>query len=509
MGLILVPSEVKQKTGILKSSVSDLMESYRKALQAVLSFSNSEELKTETYEEMKTKVLEYHQLIAQGMIAVADCILEDAAVLEGSVGSEELDEDLLKENIRKLQNDQQTIRDQINSYQKKRSNPFLSGSQRIKSKIAELVAELEVIEEELQMLNLKLLTLHHISRRTETLFTSVFSTLAAVNAAICDAGVEITGTGMKADLDWEDQLTDDIAQMDEKIRQFIEETLAAELQIDLDEVIKMYGDDVVERMIDIVKENEIDRLKENSAEKVIKAVMEALTGYQVTKLDGKYRYVDKDGESKELTAGKAEEILQRQANIDQVVKVALSQNGIKEEGVNHTEYNNWYYNKDYSAAWCAIFVLWCMNEAELLDGEVLPIHKELDGEYGVYHEYEKYDGNGNCLKGAANLAVVYNLKNWYDEHDRYVNAESGYEPKAGDLMVHLKKDGSGEGHTGIVVAYDRDNQIVYTIEGNSSDQVAIRDYKYNSSYIDGYCINGGNLFGTIPEESAGETTRDR
>lgn len=294
MGLILVPSEVKQKTGILKSSVSDLMESYRKALQAVLSFSNSEELKTETYEEMKTKVLEYHQLIAQGMIAVADCILEDAAVLEGSVGSEELDEDLLKENIRKLQNDQQTIRDQISNYQKKRSNPFLSGSQRIKSKIAELVAELEVIEEELRMLNLKLLTLHHISRRTETLFTSVFSTLAAVNAAICAAGVEITGTGMKADLDWEDQLTDDIAQMDEKIRQFIEETLAAELQIDLDEVEEKYGNCVVDRMMMIMKENGIDRLDSAAGETFTEIAIFDITGYPVTKVNGKYQYEKKD-----------------------------------------------------------------------------------------------------------------------------------------------------------------------------------------------------------------------
>lgn len=194
----------------------------------------------------------------------------------------------------------------------------MSGSQRIKSKIAELVAELEVIEEELRMLNLKLLTLHHISRRTETLFTSVFSTLAAVNAAICAAGVEITGTGMKADLDWEDQLTDDIAQMDEKIRQFIEETLAAELQIDLDEVEEKYGNCVVDRMMMIMKENGIDRLDSAAGKTFTEIAIFDITGYPVTKVNGKYQYEKKDFTKEVMMKGF--ELFRYQHNSEELAK---------------------------------------------------------------------------------------------------------------------------------------------------------------------------------------------
>ena len=257
MGLVLIPSEVVQKTDVLKNSLSNITENYRKALQAVLSFSNSRELDTETYNKLKLKVLDYHQLIVQGMTAAADRISEDAGVLEQSVGSEELDEDLLREKIRQLQNEEQTIRDQISTYQIVMcSGVFgLPGLLIIKRKIAELQTELRTIQQMLIIVQEKLDTLIEISKSTESLFDSAFFTLSAVKAAICDAGVEISGVGTYAELDWRGELTKDIAEMDEKLRLFIEETLAAELQIDLNEIEEKYGNCVVDRLIMIMKEN--------------------------------------------------------------------------------------------------------------------------------------------------------------------------------------------------------------------------------------------------------------
>lgn len=296
MGLVLIPSEVVQKTDVLKSSLTNITENYWKALQAVLSFSNSRELDTETYDKLKLKVLDYHQLIVQGMIAAADRISEDAGVLEQSVGTEELDEDLLRESIRQLQNEEQTIRDQISMYQKIMISWVfgLAGSVIIKRKIAELQIELRTIQQMLIIVQKKLDTLIEISKSTESLFDSAFFTLSAVKAAICDAGVEISGVGTNAELDWRGELTKDIAEMDEKLRLFIEETLAAELQIDLNEIEEKYGDCVVDHLIMITKENGISGLDSADGKNYIEIAVFDMTGYQVTKVNGKYQCQNKD-----------------------------------------------------------------------------------------------------------------------------------------------------------------------------------------------------------------------
>ena len=42
---------------------------------------------------------------------------------------------------------------------------------------------------------------------------------------------------------------------------------------------------------------------------------------------------------------------------------------------------------------------------------------------------------------------------------------------------------------------------MYTIEGNSSDSVAQRNYSTSDTYIQGYGVNGGTDYGTIPGNS--------
>lgn len=66
---------------------------------------------------------------------------------------------------------------------------------------------------------------------------------------------------------------------------------------------------------------------------------------------------------------------------------------------------------------------------------------------------------------------------------------------------------NGTGHTGIIIAYDTINKIVYSVDGNVSDRVSIKstplNYEYKGyNYIDGFCSNGGTSLGNIPEQSS-------
>jgi hypothetical protein len=110
----------------------------------------------------------------------------------------------------------------------------------------------------------------------------------------------------------------------------------------------------------------------------------------------------------------------------------------------------------YRVAWCAIFVSWCAEQAGI-PRDVIP----------------KYQG---CTDGVSQFK---GLGRWKD---------SSYVPQAGDIIFFDSPSNSG--HTGIVVRCD--GTTVYTIEGNTSDQVAERSYnKANPSRaIAGYGYTG-------------------
>ena len=181
--------------------------------------------------------------------------------------------------------------------------------------------------------------------------------------------------------------------------------------------------------------------------------------------------------------------------IQKFVDIALEQarEGVKEGEIYDSEndktiytndviYNEWYYGKRVSSsdgesyAWCAVFVSWCAEQAGLL-GYVVPCE-----------------------------ALCANVKQFYEDEGRYHEAGS-YEPQIGDVFVHLGD--KGKGHVGIVAAYDADTKKIYTIEGNSDNQVSIRVRNYNTTYFDGFGSNGGIGYGTIPEEYEAGDASDR
>ncbi|RKW42030.1 MAG: CHAP domain-containing protein [Lachnospiraceae bacterium] len=208
--------------------------------------------------------------------------------------------------------------------------------------------------------------------------------------------------------------------------------------------------------------------------------------------DGRVYVIDENGV---YTAG----------NIDKLIDIAMSQRyeitGFKEnkkiyinengeyvesdEGDNDTIYGKWYgMNKE---PWCGMFVSWCAAQSGMLNSN----------KSGTLDE-GKIPKFSYCLTG----------KNIYKKAGRYYPVSSNYEPKRGDLFFHLKKiivDGKEKwvGHTGIIIAYDKGTDIIYSIEGNTDDSVLIRKTNRlnndGSSYFDGFGSNGGSSFGDIPE----------
>lgn len=494
MGLVLIPSEVTEKAELLKSLLAETAEGHRGALQVIQDFSNDEDIDTDSWDTLKTKVLDYHQTIGQGVILAEDSILSDAAILEQSVGSEELYEDMLVESINKLEEEKAECLAEISRLQSMR-NKFIVGLfdsivAWIDNYIMMLNNELEKIEQVLEVFKEKLQFLYDAESSTQGLFRSSVQLLKAVGAAINDAGVEITGKGTKSEINWKITISNAAAEMEKKIENFIEEALQAELNIDLNELKEMYGDDVVNQLKEIMEESGISRLEDGGGEKFVKVALSAMTGYEIIKVDGQYQYVDSNGINRKLTTKGVEEMLQIQAQIESLLNLACGEEGTAEIGdTNTVKYNDWYYggrgNYGESAAWCAVFVLWCMNEEGLLDSHFLPEYKEVK---------------------SRNLAGVVNLGNWYEKNGRIFEAQSGYAPKAGDVFFHYNGDGTG--HAGIVVAYDKANNKIYTVEGNNGNKVVINEREYNS-YFDEFGSNGGNTFGTIPEKYSEPSARDR
>lgn len=123
------------------------------------------------------------------------------------------------------------------------------------------------------------------------------------------------------------------------------------------------------------------------------------------------------------------------------------------------KYPKWYNGKKNGFAWCDMFVDWCMLTAF---------------------------GYTNALRllcqpeRSAGAGCTYSLM-YYEKQGRY----HAKDPKPGDqIFFSTAHSKSNVSHTGLVEKVD--GSKVYTIEGNTSDQVARRSYYLSDSYIVGY-----------------------
>lgn len=114
---------------------------------------------------------------------------------------------------------------------------------------------------------------------------------------------------------------------------------------------------------------------------------------------------------------------------------------------------NYFNGSKTGVEWCGIYVAWCMREA-----------------YGLTAALKLL-----CQRqGAANAgAGVKYAKQYFQDAGRFHAA-----PKTGDVIFFTR------GHMGLV--YDMDNTYVYTVEGNTQNQVLEHRYRINDEGIDGY-----------------------
>ncbi len=121
---------------------------------------------------------------------------------------------------------------------------------------------------------------------------------------------------------------------------------------------------------------------------------------------------------------------------------------------NYTKYGAWYGSNP--AAWCAMFVSWCANQAKI---------------------------STSIIKKTADVGDMYLFFNGQSRyHDSYVRG-GAYTPKVGDI-IFIYYGGYTFGHTGIV--YDVTNSTVTIIEGNWNAQVGIRTLSLSNTTITGY-----------------------
>ncbi|MBO5355890.1 MAG: CHAP domain-containing protein [Clostridia bacterium] len=124
---------------------------------------------------------------------------------------------------------------------------------------------------------------------------------------------------------------------------------------------------------------------------------------------------------------------------------------------NYTEYNYAYgqVGGTYGYAWCAAFASWCLEQAD-------------------------------AAGAAGGLFVSCTL--WVERLQalgQYSTRSSGYTPKTGDLIFFRSAGvARASDHVGLV-RYVKGGRV-YTVEGNSSDRVSLRDYALKDSYIVGY-----------------------
>lgn len=173
-----------------------------------------------------------------------------------------------------------------------------------------------------------------------------------------------------------------------------------------------------------------------------------------------------------------------------IVEVAKTQVGYHETGNNDTKYNRWFGSLSgygYNYAWCQTFVAWCAAQA----GVPTSMIPRVSGTISAKDTFKK---NGTYHAGPY---------------------EGGsYTPKKGDIIYFYSSGSESKHHVGIVS--DCVNGIVYTIEGNSSDQVATRQYSVDNGNIRGYGVPNYPSSSVIPpkghemstSEAAGQTIPD-
>lgn len=136
--------------------------------------------------------------------------------------------------------------------------------------------------------------------------------------------------------------------------------------------------------------------------------------------------------------------------------VAIVNIALREVGYTHGDKFWKWYGFDSRIEWCAVFVSWVANEADVLNTSI-----------------PKFSGVANGI-------------DWFRERNQWKNL--GYIPKPRDIIFFDWEPDGKSNHVGIVDHVDKNT--IYTVEGNSTDDcVRQKSYPINSKYIFGFGIS--------------------
>lgn len=156
--------------------------------------------------------------------------------------------------------------------------------------------------------------------------------------------------------------------------------------------------------------------------------------------------------------------------VDVVIKIAKAEVGYHEGKNNQNKYGDELHriqpsNMDKNAAWCDAFVDWCILQMCRAFGyDEVMARKVLCGDFDDYT---------------------------YFSIDHYKKAKRWTTKPAVGYQIFF----GGVGHTGIV--YKVEGNLVYTIEGNKSDEVRYCEYDINDNRIIGYGMPRYDLVGDV------------
>mgnify|MGYP001029841514 CR=1 FL=1 len=148
-------------------------------------------------------------------------------------------------------------------------------------------------------------------------------------------------------------------------------------------------------------------------------------------------------------------------SLDSFVEIAEGEVGYTAGSNGYTKYGEWYGLP--TSSWCAMFVSWCANEADILTTS------ETDECPYVPKE-----------------STVTEMKRFYSNSRRalnpVLNSSSPNYPQVGDLAVIRSEGYSSDNHIGIIV--DVNGSSVTTVEGNTSRKV--KRVTYTDLYASGF-----------------------
>lgn len=274
MGLVLIPSEIKSGATLVKEMLKQNNEGYGKTLQTIIQLNENDALHSASWNTARQKLLECHSMIVAGMSAAHKAMENDVSSMETTLDAgEELDEDALLFEIKKLTEESQRLEESISKLWELASNPFFAETVNVNEVLKPYYEMLEATKEELELLKEKLDKLYELSEQSSMLFQMLGPLLTAIDAAISDAGVYVAGKGQLSDGSWKIVIAAAVQSIESRILS-PECYLGVELGIRADDFREMYGEEMYGEIYKYINSHVGKVVDKDAKEQINKFILE-------------------------------------------------------------------------------------------------------------------------------------------------------------------------------------------------------------------------------------------